>query len=143
MDVKYPELGGRRVKNSGPASLREQVYQTLRRALQKSSIGVESDDHRARPRAGARSLPHPAVVPNSQLRALIDQHADQVQRMRHLTLHDPKVRKKVLAGLRNILAASNSAKAAAAATARATHLDAAEAALTIVLEQTNSGRPAA
>ena len=39
MNVKYLTPGSRHVKNSGPASLREQVYQTLRRALGKGRLG--------------------------------------------------------------------------------------------------------
>jgi DNA-binding GntR family transcriptional regulator len=235
IDVKYPKLGGRRVKNSGPASLREQVYQTLRRALRKGRLGssptiterdlaqelgvsrtpvrealvllmhdglIASTGRGFTPRklsrrdvvelyqirrllepaALASTVEHLsthdlrmlrqalkeqetadaardaeafatananfravwlAAVPNSQLRALIDQHGDHVQWLRQITLHEPKVRKKVLAGQRNILAALNNANAVAAATAMATHVHAAEAALAAVLEQTDSGRTAA
>jgi DNA-binding GntR family transcriptional regulator len=116
----------------------------LRQALKEQEIADAAQDAEAFATANANfRAVWLAAVPNSQLRALIDKHADHVQWLRQITLHEPKVRKKVLVGLRNILAALNSVKAAAAATAMATHLDAAEAALTAVLEQTDSSRTAA
>ena len=70
------------------------------------------------------------AVPNSQLRRLIELHDDHVQWLRHVTLHDTKVRKKVIAGLRGILAALDEGKPAAASAAMLAHLEAAERALT-------------
>jgi DNA-binding GntR family transcriptional regulator len=76
-----------------------------------------------------------AAVPNSHLRTLIERHDDHAQWLRHLTLHDPKVRRKALSGLRNILSALRRCKPAEAATAMAAHLKAAELALSDALER--------
>lgn len=84
-----------------------------------------------------------AAVPNSYLRVLIERHDDHVQWLRHVTLHDAKVRKKVLVGLRTLLAALRSGKPAAVAAAMTAHLEAAEQALLAALEQANSDRTAA
>jgi DNA-binding GntR family transcriptional regulator len=83
------------------------------------------------------------AVPNSQLRRLIELHDDHVQWLRSVTLHDAKVRKKVIVGLRNILAALDEGKAAAVSAAMLAHLEAAERALTIALEQPRGHRTAA
>jgi len=73
------------------------------------------------------------AVPNRQLRALIERHNDHVRWVRHVTLEDPKVRKKALAGLRNILAAVEGGKPAAASEAMLAHLDATERAVASVV----------
>ena len=70
------------------------------------------------------------VVPNSQLRALIARHDDHVRWLRQATLHDPKVRKTVIGGLRNILSALQGGKRAAVVAAMLAHLVEAERALT-------------
>jgi DNA-binding GntR family transcriptional regulator len=83
------------------------------------------------------------AVPNSQLRRLIELHDDHVQWLRQLTLHDAKVRKKVIVGLRNILAALDEGKPTAVSGAMLAHLDAAEQALTTALEQSRRNQTAA
>lgn len=83
------------------------------------------------------------AVPNSQLRRLIELHDDHVQWLRRVTLHDTKVRKKVIVGLRNILAALDEGKPAAVSAAMLAHLEAAEQALTAALEQPRGNRTAA
>jgi DNA-binding FadR family transcriptional regulator len=60
-----------------------------------------------------------------------------------MTLHDTKVRKKVIVGLRNILAALDEGKRAAVSAAMLAHLEAAEEALTAALEQRRVNRSAA
>jgi DNA-binding GntR family transcriptional regulator len=75
------------------------------------------------------------AVPNPQLRRLIERHDDHVHWLRQVTLHEPKVRKKVIAGLTNILAALEAARPAAVATAMLAHLEAAEEALAAALAQ--------
>jgi DNA-binding GntR family transcriptional regulator len=84
-----------------------------------------------------------AAVPNSQLRSRIELHDDHVQWLRHMTLHDTKVRKKVIIGLRNILAALDDGKRAAVSAAMLAHLEAAEEALTAALELRRGNRTAA
>jgi DNA-binding GntR family transcriptional regulator len=76
-----------------------------------------------------------AVVPNPQLRQLMERHDDHAQWLRQVTLHDPKVRKNVIAGLTNILTALEAGKPAAVETAMRAHLEAAEDALTAALAQ--------
>jgi len=76
------------------------------------------------------------AVPNSQLRTLIERHDDHVRWLRQVTLHDAKVRKKVLSRLRDILAALQSGRAAAVSAAMLAHLEAAEEALTAALNDT-------
>jgi DNA-binding GntR family transcriptional regulator len=75
------------------------------------------------------------AVPNSQLRRLIERHDDHVQWLRQLTLHEPKVRKKVIAGLTNILAALEAGRPAAVEAAMRAHLEAAAEALTAALAE--------
>jgi len=83
------------------------------------------------------------AVPNGQLRVLIELHDDHVQWLRQATLHDGKVRKKVVIGLRNILTAIDAGKPAAVAAAMLDHLDAAERALAATVESTSRSRTAA
>ena len=78
------------------------------------------------------------AVPNAQLRILIERHDDHVRWLRQATLHDTKVRKKVVAGLHKILAALRDGNAATVTAAMLAHLDAAEQALAATLD--NSGR---
>jgi DNA-binding GntR family transcriptional regulator len=80
-----------------------------------------------------------AAVPNSYLRTLIEGHDDHVQWLRHVTLHEPRIRKKVLVGLRRILAALRGGKPGAAATAMSTHLHAAEQALAAAVARAGGG----
>ena len=80
------------------------------------------------------------AVPNKQLRALIERHDDHVQWVRHVTLEDPKVRKKAIAGLRKILDALQGGKPAAVSAAMLSHLETAEQALAAVLESTQNDR---
>ena len=74
-----------------------------------------------------------AAVPNPQLRRLMERHDDHAQWLRLVTLHDPKVRKKVIAGLTNILAGLEATRPAAVEAAMREHLEAAEEALTAAL----------
>ena len=83
------------------------------------------------------------AVPNEQLRGLIERQDDHVQWLREATLHDGKVRKKVVTGLRNILTAIDAGKPAAAAAAMLEHIDAAERALTETVESTSRSRTTA
>lgn len=83
------------------------------------------------------------AVPNAQLRTLIDRHDDHVRWLRHATLHDAKVRKKVIAGLHKILSALRDSNAAAVTTAMLAHLDAAEQALAATLSSPDHDRTAA
>jgi DNA-binding GntR family transcriptional regulator len=83
------------------------------------------------------------AVPNKQLRALIERHNDHVRWVRQVTLEDPKVRKKALAGLRKILVALQEGKPAKVSAAMLAHLDATEQALAAVLENTRRKRTAA
>ena len=84
-----------------------------------------------------------AAVPNEQLRALIELHDDHVQWMREATLHDDKVRKKVVAGLRTILTAIDAGKPAAVAAAMLEHMNAAERALAQTVESSSTGHTTA
>jgi DNA-binding GntR family transcriptional regulator len=84
-----------------------------------------------------------AAVPNSYLRSLIERYDDHAQWTRHITLRQTKVRKRALAGLRNILTSLRSGKSAAAATAMTIHLEAAEQALIQTLAATSRDRSAA
>jgi DNA-binding GntR family transcriptional regulator len=74
-----------------------------------------------------------AAVPNPRLRRLMERHDDHAQWLRQATLHEPKVRKQVIAGLTNILAALEAGKPAAVESAMRAHLEAAEEALTAAL----------
>ena len=78
------------------------------------------------------------AVPNAQLRTLIERHDDHVRWLRHATLHDAKVRKKVIVGLHKILSGLRDGNSATVTTAMLAHLDAAEQALAATLN--NSGR---
>ena len=80
------------------------------------------------------------VVPNKQLRALIERHDAHLQWVRHVTLEDTKVRKKAIAGLRKILDALQGGKPAAVSAAMLSHLETAEQALAAVLENTQHDR---
>ncbi len=84
-----------------------------------------------------------AAVPNEQLRALIELHDDHVQWMREATLHDGKVRKKVVSGLRSILTAIDAGKPPAVAAAMLEHMNAAERALAQTVESSSTGRTTA
>ena len=83
------------------------------------------------------------AVPNAQLRTLIERHDDHVRWLRHATLHDAKVRKKVLAGLHKILAALRDQDSAAVTAAMLAHLDAAEQALSATLNDSDRDLTAA
>jgi len=74
------------------------------------------------------------AVPNIQLRRLIELNDDHVHWVRRITLSDAKVRKKVIAGLRNILNALEAGKPAVVSTAMLAHTDASEAALMAALK---------
>jgi DNA-binding GntR family transcriptional regulator len=65
----------------------------------------------------------------------MERHDDHAQWLRQVTLLDPKVRKKVIGGLTNILAALEAGKPAVVETAMRAHLEAAEDALTAALAQ--------
>lgn len=78
------------------------------------------------------------TVPNKQLRLLIERHNDHVRWVRHVTLEDPKVRKKAIAGLKKILAALQAGKASAVSAAMLEHLDATEQSIAAALA--NEGR---
>ena len=83
------------------------------------------------------------AVPNLQLRTLIERHDDHVRWLRQVTLHDVKVRRKVITGLQKILAALRDGKPPAVAAAMLAHLDAAERALIATLESNTQSRTAA
>jgi DNA-binding GntR family transcriptional regulator len=84
-----------------------------------------------------------SAVPNTQLRRLVELNDDHVHWVRRLTLSDTRVRKKVVTGLRNMLSALEEGKPTVVAAAMLAHVDAAEAALTAVLNSTRGQRPAA
>jgi DNA-binding GntR family transcriptional regulator len=119
-------------------------FRKLRESLQEQEAADRSGDIEAFVAANAafRSVWLGAVA-NLQLRALIGRHDDHVQWLRQMTLHDPKARKKVLVGLRGILAALNAGKAGAVAAAMLAHLDGAEQALIAALESSRGSRTVA
>jgi DNA-binding GntR family transcriptional regulator len=82
------------------------------------------------------------AVPNAQLRTLIERHDDHVRWLRYATLHDPKARKKVIAGLHKILSTLRDGNSASVTTAMLAHLEAAEQALSATLNN-SSDRTAA
>jgi len=114
---------------------------TLREAVKDHEVADAAQDVAAFVAANARfRATWLAAVPNPRLRALIEQHDDHMQWIRELTLHEARVRKKVMSGLRNILAALTSAKPAAAVAAMTAHVEAAEEVLTSMLEQADRDR---
>ncbi len=80
------------------------------------------------------------AVPNKQLRQLIERHNDHVRWVRHVTLEDPKVRKKALAGLRKMLAALQAGKPAGVSAAMLDHLEATQHAIAAALAKAKQNR---
>lgn len=119
-------------------------FRTLRETLSEQEEAHTKEDVDAFVEANSRfRTVWLEAVPNAQLRILIERHDDHVRWLRQATLHDAKVRKKVIAGLTKILAALRDGNATAVTAAMLAHLDAAEQALLATLDNSGHDRTAA